>query len=175
MNIRQDPRLAGRVIRYHTWPHIKQQSVGEHSWQVARILMTVWPAHSREMLQYALMHDMGEVKTGDVPYPFKADHPNVAVEFDQAEAEAIEDMQKVFGCPVLPTLSDFELTIIKICDYIDMWEWGLEEINLGNRFAEAVCVRMHKAIIQRTNNLDNDELIDHVREYMHKRKAAWTK
>jgi 5'-deoxynucleotidase YfbR-like HD superfamily hydrolase len=175
MNIRQDPRLAGRVLRYHTWPHVKTQSVGEHSWQVARILMTVWPAHSRELLRYALMHDMGEVKTGDVPYPFKADHPEVAAAFDLAESEAIVDMDEVFGCPVFPVLTSFEETIVKICDYLDMWEWALEEMNLGNKFAEPVRDRMRKAIGQKVTELGNEELTRRVVDYITKRNEQWTK
>jgi len=30
-------RFAGMVLRYHTWPTLQKQTVGDHTWQIFRI------------------------------------------------------------------------------------------------------------------------------------------
>lgn len=66
IDIRTDPRLAGEVSRYHTWPHLRQQSVAEHSWQVMRIMLAIYPMVPRVLLIHCMAHDAGEI--GDRNY-----------------------------------------------------------------------------------------------------------
>ncbi len=139
--VRTDPRRGGAVERYHTWPTIQRQQVDSHSWNVVRILVTIWPEAPAPAIIYAVFHDVGEVATGDPPYPIKADNPVLKEEMDRLESEAVGRM----GIPQpLMALEDaFHWKVrIKICDVIEMWEFGLDEMALGSKFARPIVDRM---------------------------------
>lgn len=146
LQVRDDARLAGRVLRYHTWPHIKQQSVAEHSWQLLRILLCIWPNAPRNVLAYVVRHDCGELTTGDAPYPVKADNPILGNEMNRVEKEGL-DMQIERGFLLdSPDISETERWVVKLAEFIEMWEWGLEEQLLGNQFAKLVAQRCIKVV-----------------------------
>lgn len=140
--IRDDARLAGEVIRYHTWPHIRQQSVGEHSWQVCRILLAIAPEHCGVLLPHAVVHDIGEIGTGDVPYPVKANNAELGRMFDELEHATADEICAMW---MLPTpIREWDKTLrwtFKLAEFIEMWEWGLEELYRGNEFARKVADR----------------------------------
>ena len=128
-----DPRRAGQVKRYHTWPYLREQSVGEHCWNVARLLLAFWPECPRPILLHALFHDMGEVLVGDPPYPTKSMNPEMKKFFDEAEDSAHLHMCIPWALPKPVKLEgDFNKDVFKLADYADMWEFSLDEIALGN-------------------------------------------
>jgi hypothetical protein len=126
-----NPRLAGQVLRYHTWPVHRQQSVGEHTWQVLRIYFQIFGAPGPLVTSSILWHDAGELVTGDLPFPFKAHNATVKDAIESAEYAAIATMG---GVPDAG-LSDDQRRRVKTCDLIDMLEFGLHELGMGNRFA----------------------------------------
>lgn len=139
--VRSDPRRGGAVERYHTWPTIQRQTVDAHSWNVVRILVTIWPEAPAPAIINAIFHDVGEVATGDPPYPIKADNPVLKEEMDRLEGEAVSRM----GIPQAMMSPDDALhwrVRIKICDIIEMWEFGLDEMALGSRYARPIVDRM---------------------------------
>src|ERR1043166_2928788 len=85
-------RLAGQVTRYHTWPVHRQQSVGEHTWQVLRIYQQIWGSVEPEVTNYILWHDAGELVTGDPPFPFKRENPQFKESYRLAEGRAVHNM-----------------------------------------------------------------------------------
>lgn len=122
---------------------MQRQTVAEHTWNVVRILLTVWPGVPAGALAFAQFHDVAEVGTGDVPYPVKHNNPVLAAEMDRLEAQVIEDM----GLTSYLSVSIEWQRRIKMCDVIEMWEFGLEERHLGNRYADPIVERMeHFAI-----------------------------
>ena len=46
----------------------------------------------------------------------------------------------------MPELTGEERKFVKICDLMEMYEYGMEEIMRGNRFAEPIVSRTHSAI-----------------------------
>lgn len=128
-------RLAGQVRRYHTWPIINQQSVGEHSWQVLRIYFQIFGAVALmpHITIWILWHDCGELVTGDPPYPFKAKNPEIKKAYDAAEDIAVKSMGGF-----TPELSPHEKRKVKTCDLIDMLEYGQHEKMMGNQFAQPI-------------------------------------
>lgn len=77
MNIRQH-LLLQEVQRYPISYVNRPQSVAEHSYNV--LLIAMWLVEDsddidlrREVMEYAIVHDMEEVRTGDIPSPFKRD------------------------------------------------------------------------------------------------------
>lgn len=151
-----DPRQAGNVQRYHTWPHHRPQCVANHSWNVARLLLAWQPDVPRHMLIHALMHDIGERMTGDLPYPIKKDNPALKREIDRLEYEGHLAMCAPWQVPAPVALSEAEAELFKLADLTDMWEFSLDELARGNRYCELVRQRTYAAICERlhTGTLD---------------------
>lgn len=133
-----DPRRAGGVLRYHTWPHLKPQTVAEHSWNVARILLAIWPEAPTHILREALFHDIGEIASGDAPYPSKKNNPKFGEEHDKLEDSARLAMCLPWRVPPPADLSPEEKVVLKLAHFIEMMEWAYDELTLGNQFAQIV-------------------------------------
>lgn len=75
-SLRQDLGIS-YVPRWSIVPHGRPQSVAEHSWRVARLAMTIADllgydeARRNAAAARAIMHDVEEAVTGDVPSPVK--------------------------------------------------------------------------------------------------------
>lgn len=137
MNPTLDPRLAGEVLRYHTWPHIRQQSVGEHTWQVLRILFKIAPQYiTTEYVEFIVLHDVAEIGVGDPPFPVKRNNPQLKHIMDELEDKHLAAMGEK-----LPVISPQLKCIFKYAELIEMWEWGLEEVMRGNKMAQMVADR----------------------------------
>lgn len=134
-DIMRNARFAGEVRRYHTWPVLRQQSVGEHTWQVLRLYLTFFSEMPSEIAEYVIWHDAGELITGDPPFPLKANNPLLKAEYDRLEHYAISEMG---GRHVL--LSDRQKLRVKFCDLYEMYEFGRTEFNLGNNYARPIIV-----------------------------------
>jgi len=147
--VRDDARLAGRVSRYHTWPHIKEQSVAEHSWQLLRILLCIWPDVPAHVMAYVVRHDCGEIKTGDAPYPVKANNPDIAGGMNRVEEESLQEQWMQGFLHLGPDVTADEKWAVKLAEFIEMWEWGEEEKLLGNVFARLVALRCRKVVEER--------------------------
>lgn len=141
VNIEEDPRHAGQVTRFHTWPVHRQQSVGEHSWQIQRIMLTIWPSVPRHLLVHCTVHDVGEM-AGDIPYPFKKRNPALKHHMSRAEEEVHRTMTARWSLPPSVVLNEMEMNFFKMCEYIEMWEYGLMELNMGNRYGSMISTRM---------------------------------
>lgn len=146
-----DPRSAGKISRYHTWERIRDQSVGEHTWQVMRIILALHPEASPQLLRYAMFHDVGERVTGDVPFPVKREHPEVKTAFDSMEGEAQLRMVP-WGVIAGVVLTVEERNLLKLAEFIEMMEWGLDEMALGNKNARIIFTRCLAQAQQYTRN-----------------------
>lgn len=181
--VRDDPRMAGCVLRYHTWPHVRSQSNAEHSWQVARLLLAIWPDAPRNVIVYCLTHDVGEVGTGDAPFPIKRDNPDLKKIMDRIEKSTHLGMCIPWNLPHPGALSALEAIVFKIADMLDMWEWGLQEIMLGNRFADLAVQRTQVWLAERATDPvlllpDQDQeqwslIRQRLQDYMVRRTKTW--
>jgi 5'-deoxynucleotidase YfbR-like HD superfamily hydrolase len=80
-----------------------------------------------QMLMAALMHDIGEAYTGDVPYPFKHQHPAVKQYLDAAETRFRLENQLDFP------ISEEEQQVIKAADMLDLVLKCVDELEMGNQ------------------------------------------
>ena len=133
-DVRRDIRLAGQVKRYSTWPVHHQQSTGEHSWQVLRIYIEIFGAPSPEVTTYIVHHDSAELKVGDPPFPLKAQNSDLKAIYDRLESAAMLEMRG----EALPVLGHPEASMVKVCDLLEMWEYGQQEWMMGNRYAQPI-------------------------------------
>jgi hypothetical protein len=145
-------RLAGEVVRYHTWPMHHRQTVGEHTWQVMRIYWQIWGQLPPELTTYFIWHDAGELACGDLPFPVKANNFELKEAMDKLEDQAVEKMAG--GKPNNTLSADMKIRA-KACDLIDMHECGLAEVAMGNKFAQPIVDDTLKAL-ERLPLLDED-------------------
>lgn len=102
---------SGKVRRWHTHP-LLSQTQADHSWGVAMILLLLHPHPSADLLKEALMHDMHELVTGDVPSQCKS-----------ASYRTLEEGQKSLfrernGLPVV-NLSEEDAAWLKMADVLE--------------------------------------------------------
>lgn len=133
-DVRRDIRLAGQVKRYACWPTLTTQTTGEHSWQVLRIYIEIFGPPSPDVTVYIVHHDSAELVVGDPPFPLKAQNADLKQIYDRLEDAAMMEMRG----EALPVLSDEERARVKICDLLEMWEFGLQERMMGNRYAQPI-------------------------------------
>ena len=137
-----DPRRAGLVRRYHAQPHLVTQSVGEHTWQLLRIMTTVWPDVPRSVILYAIYHDIAEGCTGDLPYTVKLASSTIKTEMDSLEEAAVVTMRKLWDIPQFREPSSEEKAFIKACELVEFAEYSWNELRMGNQYIEAVLQRV---------------------------------
>jgi hypothetical protein len=176
---RRDPRCAGDVQRWHTWPTRDKQSVAHHSWNVARILLAIWPSAPSEVIVEALFHDIGEVGSGDVPFPVKRDNPTLGKEMNRVETDARYAMCIPWGVPAPQNLGDVSLKIIGLCDRLEMWEFALGELMAGNQMMLRVRIAAEETICPVVDELLGDpnawvqDVGKRTTEYMSRRIREW--
>lgn len=143
--VRIDTRLAGQVKRYHTWPIIGQQTIAEHTWQLLRIYLAVTEAPDIGVMQFITFHDIGEHSTGDLPYPVKKENPALKELIDTIEWEALDEQLKYWDTK-FAALSQETRYFIKLIEMIEMAEFGLDQMNLGNGHGFIVADRCLKSV-----------------------------
>lgn len=123
-------RNGFNVKRFHTTHRTQEESVGHHSANICGILLRLDPSCSRELLVVALMHDVPEVYTGDVPAPFKWDNPDIKQGLDWGEQDYVDDNE----IPD-PKITTKEQQLLKLADMLDLVLSSLEEAGRGNQAA----------------------------------------
>jgi len=138
MDVTKSLRFAGLVKRYHTWPVLREQTVAEHTWHVLRIYDKLFGLPSVDVVRAVMYHDVGEVRTGDAPFPVKRDNPDLKAAYDRVEAE---HRFALLADDPESRLSADEIRHLKICDLVEMWEFGMEEVLKGNNLAVPIVDR----------------------------------
>jgi hypothetical protein len=137
-------RLAGQVKRYHTWPVHREQSVGEHTWQLMRIWLQIFgellPIETKQLL----WHDAGELVTGDPPFPIKAQNPSLKELYEVLDRDALVRMS---AGPQIPKTVQTKVRA-KVCDLVEMYEFGVIELLMGNRLAQPIIKDTHDAVLR---------------------------
>lgn len=132
-HILRQPGIATQVRRYHTWPTLTQQTIGDHIGNSLRIYLALYGEIKTDAAQYIAYHDLGELVVGDPPFPVKVRNPDFKVAHEAVEVQALARM----GLE-LPELSQQERLRLKIVDLLDMFEFGLRERHMGNKFAKPI-------------------------------------
>lgn len=131
-------RRGHGVARHHTYPIIRPETVGHHSAGACAIAMVLTGGTcSANVLKYLIMHDIHEQTLGDMPANAKWAFPPLSLQMDSAENEMRRgDLLE------WPALTMEEVRLCKTCDGLDLAFRCLEEIQLGNTYAEEVYWRI---------------------------------
>lgn len=153
--------LAGRVKRYHTWPTLHVETVAEHSYNVLRIYREIFGPPEARITEFILDHDLPELHTGDLPFPVKVKNPVLTEQIELVEQSARTAME-------LPSISHYDLSEqerrqVKICDLLQMWEFGVVESRMGSMFADCIVGDMAAAA---TKLADECGCLDPVLDWM---------
>lgn len=139
------------VERFHTWPTIKSNTVGAHSFGVAWWTALIYEMQpSVNVLLYALSHDLAEYHTGDTPANVKWEHPDLAAELQKVES--LELKRQSAG--VLPrAVTEEEKTVVSVADSLDMLAFAVQETRLGNRRMNVVSLRVLQSLHEKLPKL----------------------
>lgn len=109
---------SGRVTRWHQNPDMNHSNENNaaHQWGVAMWALFLEPQLSRSALIAALTHDVGELRAGDLSYDFKKAAPTLAAAHAKIEMSARAEITDI------PVLTDREMTIVKIADWLAAWD-----------------------------------------------------
>jgi len=116
---------SGTVLRWHTWPTIKEQNLAAHSWGVAMICAQLAPGEA-DLITAALVHDLHEVEAGDVPYPFKQNNAFVGRAYDEQQLQ----FNETNGCNIV--LDERQQRILKWADMFELLLFARREYHIGN-------------------------------------------
>lgn len=149
-------QLAGRVVRYHTWPMIRKPTGAEHAHRVAMIYVELFGVPSGHVLHECLAHDYGELAAGDAPFGSKLAVPGLKERHDQVEAMGRCTLGHTQDRSVV---TSEDLARIKLCDLLEMWETGKVESNMGNRYADTIVNNTLPPVSAKAIELDCLELV----------------
>lgn len=146
------------VPRWGIARRIRTQNLAEHSYFVALYSSQIadiikWGGDRGELLKYALLHDIDETITGDIPGPFK----RAAVDKIKAKKAINDVMVEKFGpdnVSVINDASDDIKNIVKVADCIDEICYLEEESLMGNhRWLEKVRKEAMRRLVSRFDSL----------------------
>lgn len=113
--------LATFVRRWHSNPDMCHtiDPVGGHSGRVALLVLQLDPEASRDLLIAALVHDLGEYRTGDMSYDAKKRYPKLAEQLALQEDDEIK-----YQGIAKPRLNARDAKLLKVCDWLDSYLWA---------------------------------------------------
>lgn len=114
------------VKRFHTKLTLQSETVGHHSHGVAMLCLLLDPFSRKEVLAAALVHDLSEHITGDIPSPAKREY-GIGDQVNRLE----ESLLRSVGLS-MPILSDGEIRTLKLADIFQGMLFCARELSLGN-------------------------------------------
>lgn len=132
---------SGQIQRYHTLPTIGQESVAEHSYGVALIVLYLTEGTPGKLLQWALTHDVAEAAIGDVPAPVKWKHPILNTALEAIEEEFNQENN------IEIKLTGDQKVLAKYADLLQMCWYALQQVRLGNHNMKKVFYNASKYIL----------------------------
>lgn len=123
-------REAGDVIRNHTWPTLRNQTDGGHSFNAVMIYLIFCPEPTLDVVKVLMTHDCGERGAGDLPAPAKWANPQLNVEYEICEDKVLSKWS-----PVSVELDKEGSIWVRMCDKFEFALFVLEELSFGNRYA----------------------------------------
>ena len=154
-----------QLNRYNTRTRITNESVASHTFFVCLFCLKLCnelniPIEQRyEILVKALLHDIGESETSDIPHSVKAANKEIRKIFDELEENYLEDKwtnyMAIYGAE-----NKLSYEILKLADIYSILQYTLTESRLGNKTEEMNQILRNayaraRKHIDKINNLQN--------------------
>lgn len=156
--------LAARVKRFHTWPTLHQETVGEHTFRVMAIYREIFGVpRNPDLIAYMMDHDITEIGIGDPPFPVKMNNPALKREYAIVEAQQAAAM----GLPTEYCIETVDMMRFKVCDLLQMWEFGKVEKRMGNMLAIPIIddtIRAALSIVNEERFPDRERVMNWIQE-----------
>ena len=137
MNYLEDIYRLRFIKRYSNLPTIHEESVAEHGFFVAAIVMDLKKDYDFDLgnaLAMAIAHDMPEIELNDCPHVTKKKYPAIAKAYERCEVEVAQELP----FPAQVAVTEFNIgmslnaKIVKMADVIQCIQYARTEIKLGN-------------------------------------------
>jgi len=149
-------RRMTSVKRYNTTAFIREQNIAEHHGNVTFMAMVISDYfnqvgiknNTERVMRLAIMHDLAEVVSSDLPHHAKYDYGKISEEL----RKSLTELEKYSMIEILERLKNKELEkkyyqqfdeekdkktleskIVKLADYLDVVAYGSIEYSLGNK------------------------------------------
>ena len=137
-----DPMRMHGIIRYVNRARIKDEDLAQHSYSVAYYCFQIAmefciPDDIRnEAIAMAIIHDIGECFTSDLPHDVKYENPELKELCDKLEKKYVDQLREI--SPLWNKLEDKENptisgTMVKLADSMSVEAYAEREISLGNK------------------------------------------
>lgn len=146
------PTRLRYVNRFSTCRVIKQESVAEHCYFVALyslfIMWSCWDNNKLKLNEYrilsrALLHDLDEAATGDVPRFFKYSDPALKQHLDEVAQKGVHQIAKKLWNDSSTTFAvidvwknakddTYEGRILEFADFLSVLSYSWEEVRQSN-------------------------------------------
>lgn len=146
------------IIRYNTRLRIKDETVSDHTCFVALFCLKILDQLKlndaelyKSVLILALLHDISESITSDIPYNVKVKHPELKLVLKDVEDDYYRNYWSRYKS-FLEVKSGLPEAIVKLADIYSVYQYSKNEISLGNKSEEMVeifessKIRIDKAI-----------------------------
>lgn len=124
------------VTRYCNLPRLRNESVAEHSFFVAAIILQLKDEYKfilSSALKAAIAHDIAESDLGDPVHPVRERHPYLDAAYKTAEAVEMSKypQQVQLGWSTFESVS-VEGKVVQLADVLQVQQYAKSEIALGN-------------------------------------------
>lgn len=134
--IRKIYRLK-HLVRYNNEIRLKDESVAEHQFFVARIVFELKKFYEFDVdkaIKMALIHDESEIDTTDVPHNVKKKYPAIKKAIKDSEAEFFSTYDKEIESLYLEYEENktTEALVVEYADTLSCIQYSDSEVKLGN-------------------------------------------
>ena len=143
-----DPMRMHGIIRYVNRNRIKDEDLAQHSYSVAYYCFQIAKEFNipdsirNEAIAMAIIHDIGEVFTSDLPHDVKYENPELKTLCDQLERRYITtelpEVSELWNKLEDKQNPNIPAAMVKLADSMSVLAYSNREINLGNRTKEIV-------------------------------------
>ena len=158
--------VLSKIIRYNHRQKLQDESVATHSFYVALLSLKIMAKLEiskedvKQTLVLAILHDVPESFTSDIPHDVKTNYPKMANVLDDIEVDFFKKNWKPYLCDVLD-YRKVPYLIVKLADAYSVYQYCENERILGN-----VSDIIQEIRIESTNRIEKHtkELFKYVKE-----------
>ena len=126
------------VVRYNTSPHLKEETVAEHSFYVALFAMILCDKYNiagkytkMSIVAKAILHDMPEIETNDITHDAK-EKMNLRGFLEKYELDYYKrEFPDYYD--LMSDKNELINDIVTLADYYSVYQFVLNETQLGNQ------------------------------------------
>ena len=139
MNYLEDIYRLSFIKRYSNIPRIHKESVAEHGFFVAAIVMDLRTQYKFDLgtaLIIAVSHDMTEIELNDCPHIIKEKYPKIAQAYEECESEVADKLPPsvAWGSREFDKKDkSVESKIVHLADAIQCLQYSEVELKMGNK------------------------------------------